>query len=427
MEHEPGAREFLGSKSRKSKATQRTYAAGLLAFHNFLDVKFTGYSIDSIIKPLQTKEIDVYKLLDAFVSYLMRAKHPQTQMPLATRTIDIYMTAVKSYLEYNDIDLVIRKFKERVTMPDMNTEDEEALDAADIRKILLSCNNRRLKPYLMVLASGGLRAVEACAIRICDIDFETSPTKVHVRKQFAKTRNARDIYISDEATKYLKEWLAWKYRERKYPTKWGQPLIQPVIQPDDLVFTHYKQIVSPQAIYPKLRNEFVRVLETVDFNKRKEGITRRTITLHSFRRYVKTVCSNQVSEDYSEWFLGHSKSSYYTMKEQMKREIYANQCMKYLTFLDYTTLETTGKSIEKKLVEAQAEIEQLKKQTKLNEKDKEIEQLKSEQRKMIEAINSSAEKINVLTKYLLELTEGKKGDMEAIEEIKEQLNAELAH
>jgi len=36
------------------------------------------------------------------------------------------------------------------------------------------------------------------------------------------------------------------------------------------------------------------------------------------------------------------------MKEQMRCEIYATKCMKYLTYLDYSALESTGKSIEKK-------------------------------------------------------------------------------
>lgn len=82
-------------------------------------------------------------------------------------------------------------------------------------------------------------------------------------------------------------------------------------------------------------------------DERKEGGLgkRRKITLHSLRRFVKTVISDQVGQDYSEWFLGHSKSPYYTKKEINKREIYATKCMKYLTFLDYTTLEARGKGI----------------------------------------------------------------------------------
>ncbi len=99
-------------------------------------------------------------------------------------------------------------------------------------------------------------------------------------------------------------------------------------------------------------------------DERKEGTSkykRRKITPHSFRRFVKTVISNQVNQDYSEWFLGHSKSPYYTIKEQERRKIYAEKCMKYLTFLDYKTLDAAGRSIEAKLSEKDQEIEALKK------------------------------------------------------------------
>ena len=40
--------------------------------------------------------------------------------------------------------------------------------------------------------------------------------------------------------------------------------------------------------------------------------------------------------------------------------IYATKCMKYLTFLDYTTLDSVGKSIEAKLSEKDREIQAMK-------------------------------------------------------------------
>jgi len=49
--------------------------------------------------------------------------------------------------------------------------------------------------------------------------YTLKPTKVHVRPEFAKTKVVRDVYISDEATHYLKEWIKWKYREQEQ----GQP------------------------------------------------------------------------------------------------------------------------------------------------------------------------------------------------------------
>ena len=81
-------------------------------------------------------------------------------------------------------------------------------------------------------------------------------------------------------------------------------------------------------LYSRIMIEFQNLLEAIGMDKRKEeGVyKRREITLHSFRRFVKTVISNQVNQDYSEWFLGHAKSPYYTIKESGKREIYATKC-----------------------------------------------------------------------------------------------------
>ena len=47
-----------------------------------------------------------------------------------------------------------------------------------------------------------------------DINFKVKPTMIHIRAEYVKTRVGRDICISDEATRYLKQWLDWKYHER---------------------------------------------------------------------------------------------------------------------------------------------------------------------------------------------------------------------
>jgi integrase len=103
-------------------------------------------------------------------------------------SIKLYLASIRSYFAYYDVDIIPSKFKRKVKLPKVYREDEEPLDVSDIRKILLSCNNRRLKPYLLVLASGGMRIVEGLAIRLKDIDFSVRPTKIHIRKEFAKTK-----------------------------------------------------------------------------------------------------------------------------------------------------------------------------------------------------------------------------------------------
>jgi integrase len=352
----PKVKTFLESVSRNSKGSERAYAAGLVCFDHFLKEKYPKYNLGLIVESINKNEINIYELFDNFVAFLVNSN-------LSVGSIRIYVAAIRSYFGYYDIDIIPSKFKRKVKMPRCYREDEEPIDVNDIRNILLHCNNRRLKTYLLVLGSGGMRAVEALAIRLKDIDFSVSPTKIHVRKEYAKTRVSRDIYISDEGTDYLKQWIEWKYRDKG--DEWTR-----VQEPDDLVFSVYrvKDEADPTCLYYKVIAEFQNLLAIVGLDERKEEgkQKRRKITLHSFRRFVKTVISDQTNQDYSEWFLGHSKSPYYTKKEAEKREIYATKCMRYLTFLDYTMLESAGKNIEAKLSEKEKEIHLLRQRDSLN-------------------------------------------------------------
>jgi len=103
--------------------------------------------------------------------------------------------------------------------------------------------------------------------------------------------------------------------------------------------------------------------------KRDGGkLSRHKITIHSLRRFVYTTISNCVEQAYADDYLGHANTSvYHTMKEDKKREIYFTKVMKYLTFLDYSGLETTSKNIESKLEEKDRDIAYLRQSNIKNE------------------------------------------------------------
>jgi hypothetical protein len=282
-------------------------------------------------------------------------------------------------------------------MPKNHREDEAAIDDSDIRKILLSCTNRRLKTYILILASSGLRAAEALAIRLKDIDFSVTPTKIHVRKEYTKTKVARDIYISEEATTYLKQFINWKYRiNKEYPSQTR------IKNEDDLVFRVRMRATSdPYYLYYKMLMEFQKLLTTIGLDERKEGMVRRKVTLHSFRRFVKTVIANHTSTDYSEWFLGHQKSPYFVQKESERRLLYATKCMPFLTFTDYSKLEedadkknTEVEMLMMKDANKDREIELLKQRISI--KDKEIELLKQRDITNTDSIISLSDKLETL-------------------------------
>jgi integrase len=322
--------------------SRRAYLTGLTQLNNFVRRTY-GHTVETGVQPLLKGEINVYELLDSFVTDQLRV--------VCENSAKQRLAIVKSYLEFHDVDIVTSRFKKKVTLPKVHREDEQPIDAADIRKILLKCVNRRLKAYLLVLASGGMRAREALAIRIKDIDFSLNPTKVHIRKEYVKTRVARDVYISDEAAQCLREWIDWKYRNRQTVAK----------QAEELVFG-VGQSTDPRELYKAIQHEFSKYLELAGFTERKDDSNRHKVTLHSFRRFVDSTITDLAGKDYAEWFLGHSKSPYYTKKEPDRREIYATKCMKYLTFLDYSLLEAAGHSTEARLQEKAKEIQALKEQ-----------------------------------------------------------------
>ena len=330
--------EFLDSRCADSPRTRRAYLSGLMSVHNFINPKLT---LESILDQLQKGKMDIYKLLDNFTS--------DQRKKVSVRTTRLNLAVLRSYLNYHDIDIIQTKFEKRVKVPKLLKTKEAPVDVSDIRKILLTCSNRRLKVYILVLASGGMRAVEALSIRIQDIDFRVNPTKIHIRAEYAKTREDRDIYISDEATQYLEKWIEWKYRN-------GRPKTL-----DDLIFgVGYSD--NPRNLYVDMSHEFGKLLDLSGFAERKDNNPRRKITLHSLRRFADSTITTQAGQDYAEWFLGHSDNSYYTKKESELREIYATKCMKYLTFLDYTTIEATGKNIDAQLSEKDDRITNLEKQ-----------------------------------------------------------------
>lgn len=359
----PKVKIFLDSIARNSIKSKNSYSTGINLLQDFLRAedqkqKYNGCNCETILQPLLENRVNVYELLDSFVSYVLAIK-PE----ITPKSLSLYLTAIRSFFAFYDIDVIPSKFRRKVKVPKLYKEDEEPIDASDIRKLLLSCSNRRLKSYLLILISGGMRAVEATAIRLKDIDFSTNLTRIHIRKEYSKTRTSRDIYISDEATHYLKQWIDWKYKDKEREVDKKSSVKDP--SSDDLVFSIYSinEKPNPSNLYVKLLYEFQKLLAAAGMAERKEsGIhKRRKITLHSMRRFCKGVISNQVNQDYSEWFLGHSKSPYYTLKESERREIYATKCMKYLTLLDYQMLEATGKNIEAKLSEKENEIQFLRK------------------------------------------------------------------
>jgi hypothetical protein len=119
VEKLPNVERFLSCLKRNSVNTSNGYKTPIAYFHEFL---LTNYSqtVDSIIQPLVNKEIDVYSLLDEFIGFVQTKR-------INHSSINQYLTGIRSYLSYYDVDIVPATFKKRVRIPKIYHEEEEPL------------------------------------------------------------------------------------------------------------------------------------------------------------------------------------------------------------------------------------------------------------------------------------------------------------
>jgi integrase len=137
-----------------------------------------------------------------------------------------------------------------------------------------------------------------------------------MRKEYSKTRRARDVYISQEATNHLQKLLEFRKNE---------------MQSDTLIFSIQKRSKSAETICFKMLHQFEKLQAIANKDQRKENSRRRKITLHSFRRTCFSIINDNTNSQFAVWFLGHNHSVYWAHTEKERQEIYRTKCMPFLT------------------------------------------------------------------------------------------------
>ena len=215
------------------------------------------------------------------------------------------------------------------------------------------------------LAATGCRATEALSIRLRDLDF--TKNTVFIRGEFTKTKTDRYVFLTSELVQQIKDWLNYKYRTRKISHQKDRTVEKrtPSRKPDDLVFSSGSDPngnPTLESLYVNMVMNFERTLDRMGGKYAEvEGNVkpRRRITLHSFRRHVKSTISDLGYSDYSEWFIGHAGSVYYKKPMAEKFQLF-KKIEPYLIYLDFASLERKGADIQTRIEELEQENQELK-------------------------------------------------------------------
>lgn len=327
--------------------------------------------VDKIIKNQQKAPQDAdssllpHNVLAKFLSYI------NTELNISPNHKRMLIVTAKQYLLWNDVDISESKMQAKVKLPKVVKKKKTPLSVQSIREIILASGDIRLRAYIHFLAATGCRATEGLSVRICDLELDSTPPRANFRGEFTKTKVDRFVYLTKEVTQVLRDWLDYKYRERrtiiKHEGKMESSKATPIRRKNDLVFSqaHFTEMdVDPHTLYYQFSRKYGELLDRIELGDLEDNKHRRKLTLHSFRRFVKTAIANLGYSDYSEWFIGHAGSTYWTSPDKEKATTFG-KIEQYLTFLDYSDLEAIGSDV----------------QTKIQEKDRQIVHLTEELRK----------------------------------------------
>ena len=201
--------KFIKSVSVRNQSTGKQYQFRLSLFEKFLEIENSSMNADRLIQKLKNKELDPYDVLNDFCLFI------QNNYNISSITFRDKITTVKTFFEYNDIEISPRKFKVKVRFPKTVFKHKEAIDKEDIIKILNGCSDLRLKTYVMLLASTGLRATEALSCRLKDLDLEANPAKLSIRGEFTKTKVDRYVFLTKEVVEQLKIFIDVQLQKAK--------------------------------------------------------------------------------------------------------------------------------------------------------------------------------------------------------------------
>ena len=337
--------DFLDSIYVRSHSveTVRTYKGGVQRFEGFLSEK-KQMTLSDTIKEIKSDRIDCYQLLRDFVVF-------QDKSGLKPRTIHLRINAVKSFLRFCGIRIYSEDFKQFVKMPRKISSEEIPLTKEIIQRLLRNVSPK-LQTVVLVAVSSGMRISEIVQLRIGDFDFESEPTRIRLRAETTKTRTARDVFITKEATLALKDYLR-RYHDwngSKESIQYDKMIFgrtslsrNPVKKDKDLQLA---PLIAAKSLLQKSLENSIRNVPELNV-KSTDG--KRVIHFHAFRKFFRTTVGNVSGRDFAEALMGHQfyLDTYYQISEEKKRTMYLD-VEPYLTISDYENVEKKLESVSAK-------------------------------------------------------------------------------
>ena len=335
--------EFLDSVYilSHSECTVLSYRNAVRKFQRFLNDKY-GIGDSTAIQQIKEQRLDYINILKDFVIYY-------DKLGFKPKSIKLWLTAIKGYLRHCGIKVYTEEVRQMVRVPKQVRTEEKPL-TKEILVRLLHVAPLKLQAGILVMIASGIRIGEFVQLKLSDIDFESLPTKISLRGEITKTKEARQTFLTEEATRclkdYLKRYFGWKEGEKNTTLQetliFARTSVRRAKKLSKISF-----FVAKNNFYQSLRIHIKKIPELSVKNENGYNM----IHFHAFRKFFRTTVGDAVGRDYAEALMGHHfyMDTYYNLPPEKRREMYL-VAEPYLTISDFVHVEKNLKSISEKQI-----------------------------------------------------------------------------
>ena len=284
-----------------SKGTKEAYRYALYAFNRFC-IKIYEKNLVELISDLKNKPMD--SSIQVFVEFkrYLDKKITKFDNPLSNHTKRVYFTILKKFFRTNGIKISQEDISDNIRIGRRMRVQKYALDHATVAKIIGAMNSFEFKTLSTLLASTGMRVMEAIKLQPSDFDFNSFPVPVYIKASHTKTNEARTVYLTTECVGMIEQLINNKQSEQPYL---------------------FGKSTSADQVYETYQKAFRRVMHKLGLYKILDnGINQ--ITIHSFRQFFRTYAGHHINRDYADSFIGHRfyLSEYENMPEEERKKIF---------------------------------------------------------------------------------------------------------
>lgn len=282
-------RYFRRRKGRLvSDLTLRIYGYSVSRFCRFL-----GKSVDEV---LDLDERELSEALERWIDHLL-------DKGLASNTINSYVNGVVTWLKRNNVSF------ERPVTPSSYVENSDRAPTKEELRRLLIHSNLKMKTFILLAVSSGIRVGALVKLRWRDLDFDQygDIVLINVPPELSKNNNGYYTFATPEAKEVLMEWKRRAYREHIFP-KWSYMGMYMV----------WRRLISRTGLTEKSKRNYV-------------------IHPHTLRKFFRTALDYAgVREDTRELLMGHGSSGDY--REAYYRPVMDRVAMEYRRAIPYLTI-----------------------------------------------------------------------------------------